>query len=60
MSDPDRREVIDERDGVLYHAVLGLTGVGRLLLVVWVDHADGRYPVHAHQAGRREARKYYE
>jgi uncharacterized DUF497 family protein len=60
MNDPERREVLDERADGVYHAVLGQTEVGRLLVIVWVDHKDGRYPVHAHQAGRREARKYYE
>ncbi len=59
MNDPDRIETTEERDGETYHALLGQTGAGGLLLVVWIDHPSGRYPVHAHRAGRREARKYY-
>jgi len=59
MNDPDRIETTEEREGETHHALLGQTGSGRLLLVVWIDHPFGRYPVHAHRAGRRAARRYY-
>ena len=59
MNDPERVEATEQRMGQIHHALLGQTAAGRLLLVVWVDHGDGRYPVHVHRAGRREARKYY-
>ena len=59
MNDPERIESTEERDGETYHALLGQTKAGRLLLIVWVDHANGRFPVHAHRAGRTEARRYY-
>lgn len=60
LNDPDRIESVENRQGVTYHTVVGKTVKGRLLVVVWVDHAAGRFPVHARQAGRRAARRYYE
>lgn len=59
LSDPERIESAEERAGVTYHAVIGSTTRGRLLVVVWVDHPEGRFPVHARQASRRTARRYY-
>lgn len=60
LSDPDRVEAAEKRQGVAHHTVIGQTSKGRLLVVVWVDHASGRFPVHARQAGRRASRRYYE
>ena len=55
MNDADRIESTEMRSGVTYHKVVGATLKGRLLVAVWVDH----FPVHARQAGRRAARRYY-
>jgi hypothetical protein len=60
MNDTDRIESAENRRGVDYHTVVGQTKKGRLLAVVWVDHAAGRFPGHARQAGRRAARRYYQ
>ncbi len=60
LNDPDRIESAEKRHGVSYHTVVGKTVKGRLLVVVWMDHAAGRFPVHARQAGRGAARRYYE
>jgi len=57
LNDVHRIESTEIRSGVSYHTVAGATQKGRLLVAVWVDHADGRFPVHARQAGRRAARK---
>ena len=59
LSDPERLESIARRSAVDYHEVIGLTRAGRLLFVVWVDHPDGRFPVHARRAGRKAAGRYY-
>lgn len=59
LNDPRRVESVETRSGIDYHAVIGSTGAGRLLVVVWVDHPDGRLPVHARRAGRKAARRYY-
>ena len=59
MSDANRIESAEIRSGVTYHTVVGATLMGRLLVPVWVDHPAGRFPVHARQAGRRAARRYY-
>ena len=59
LNDPERIEATDVRRSVIYHTVIGITVKGRLLAVVWVDHQLGRFPVHARQAGRRAARRYY-
>lgn len=59
LSDPDRVEAIATRSGVDYHEVLGLSRAGRPLFVVWVDHPDGRFPVHGRRAGRKAAGRYY-
>jgi len=59
MNDARRIESRETRDEVTYHTVIGSTSAGRLLGVVWVDHPAGRLPVHARQAGRRAARRYY-
>ncbi len=60
LNDPDRIESTENRRDVTYHTVVGRTVNGRLLVVAWVDHPAGRFPVHARQAGRRAARRYYE
>ena len=60
LNDPRRRESVETRKGVGYHTVIGSTTSGRVLVVVWVDHPDGRFPVHARRAGRQAARGYYE
>jgi len=59
LNDPERLEATEVRRDVEYHTVLGRTAKGRVLVVVWVDHPDGRFPVHARQAGRAAARRYY-
>lgn len=59
LDDPDRIESAETRQGVTYRTVVGGTAKGRLLVVVWVDRPAGRFPVHARQAGRRAARRYY-
>ncbi len=59
LNDPERVESAEIRQGVTYYTVIGRTGKGRLMVVVWVDHTAGRFPVHARQAGRRAARRYY-
>ena len=59
LNDSQRMETLELRGAMTYHAVLGRTVGGKLLVVVWIDHPDGRYPVHARQAGRRAARRYY-
>lgn len=59
MNDPHRIEAAEDRRDVTYHTTIGSTAKGRLLVIVWVDHERGRFPVHARQAGRRAARRYY-
>ena len=59
MIDAKRIESAEIRGGVSYSTVVGSTLNGRLLVVVWVDHPGGRFPVHARRAGRRAARRYY-
>jgi hypothetical protein len=59
LNDGERIESTEVRRNVAYHTVIGSTAKGRLLAVVWVDHQLGRFPVHARQAGRRAARRYY-
>lgn len=52
MTDPGRDEQLDsKRKG--YWLVRGRTRGGRQLLVAWVEHRGGRYPVHVHAVGRR-------
>lgn len=60
LNDPERVESAESRQGISYYTVVGRTSKGRLLVVAWVDHASGRFPVHARLAGRRAARRYYE
>jgi len=59
LSDRDRIESTEITSAVSYYTVVGATRNGRLLVVVWVEHLAGRFPVHARQAGRRAARRYY-
>lgn len=59
LNDPERMEAMEVRRGVTYHSAIGSTANGRLLVVVWIDHPAGRFPVHARLAGRRAARRYY-
>lgn len=59
LNDQERLETMEVRRDVEYHTVIGRTAKGRILVVVWVDHPDGRFPVYARQAGRRAARRYY-
>lgn len=58
LTDPDRLEEPTDRPG--HHLVVGSTGRGRVLIAVWVDDPEGRYPIHARQADRRAARRYYQ
>jgi hypothetical protein len=59
LNDPQRVESAEERGTVTYHTVIGATRNGRPLVVVWIGHLAGRFPVHARQVGRRAARRYY-
>lgn len=59
LNDPERLESEEVRRDVTYHTVIGSTANGRLLVVVWIDHQAGRFPVHARPAGRHAARRYY-
>src|SRR5437879_4357189 len=59
LHDADAIEAIDLRGTETYHVIVGQTALGRVLVVVWVDHPRGRYPIHARQAGRRVARRYF-
>jgi hypothetical protein len=59
MNEANRIESAEIRSGVSYHTVVGATLKGRLLVAVWVDHPAGRFPVHARQAGRGAAKRYY-
>ena len=60
LADPRRSESIERRKGTEEHTVIGETSSGRLLVIVWVDHENGRLPIHARRAGRRAAKEYYE
>jgi uncharacterized DUF497 family protein len=60
LSDGERIESQEVRRDVTYHTVIGATAKGRLLVVVWIDHPAGRFPVHARAAGRKAARRYYQ
>jgi hypothetical protein len=60
LNDPRRIETVETRRGIDDHAAVGSTAKGRVLVVVWVDHPDGRFPVHGRRAGRKSARRYYE
>jgi uncharacterized DUF497 family protein len=57
LRDPDRQEVSTDRED--HFLVVGRTLRGRILVIVWVSDPRGRYPVHARQAARAEARRYY-
>jgi hypothetical protein len=59
LNDPQRLETAEIRREVSYHTVIGSTAKDRLLVVVWIDHPAGRFPVHARPAGRLAARGYY-
>lgn len=59
LNDGRRIEAAEVRKDMTYHTVVGATLRGRLLVVVWVDHPRGRFAIHARQAGRRAARRYY-
>jgi len=59
LTDADRIETSEVRGEGTYHLVVGRTAKERLLVVVWVDHPDGRFPIHARPAERRAARRYY-
>lgn len=59
LNDGRRIGAAEERKDRTYRTVVGVTLRGRLLVVVWVDHLRGRFPVRARQAGRQAARRYY-
>jgi hypothetical protein len=44
LNDPQRLETAEIRRQVSYHTVIGSTATGRLLVVVSIDHAAGRFP----------------
>ena len=55
LTDDKRLEIHQpERDAYL---AIGRTRSGRWLVVAWVDHPGGRYPIHARAAGRRTIRR---
>lgn len=58
LTDPERLEDPTDRPG--HYLVVGVTARGRVLVALWVDDPQGRYPIHAHQADRRAARRYYQ
>lgn len=59
LNDPDRIEGGEDlRVGQGYRPVLGQTQAGRWLYVVYVSDSEGRYPVHARQAGQRTRRRF--
>jgi len=39
------------------YETLGRTRAGRRLLVAWIEQPEGKYPIHARQAGRRTIRR---
>src|ERR1700682_3983364 len=59
LEDSRRIESAEVRDEVTYHTVIGSPAAARLFVLVWVNHPAARLPVHARQAGRRAARRYY-
>jgi uncharacterized DUF497 family protein len=59
LAEPNRIEATAVLRTATHHTVIGMTARGRLLVVVWVDDPGGRFPIHARQAGRRAARRYY-
>ena len=56
MNDPKRIETRDPAHNST--VVVGRTAAGRLLVVAWVNHRDGRLPVHFRPAGRRVKRQH--
>ncbi|MHB8590002.1 MAG: BrnT family toxin [Candidatus Dormibacteraceae bacterium] len=68
---PDRRISVDEIEQVLAdrrqievylekrdaYEVIGRTGTGRWLVVIWIDQPTGRYPIHVREASRRIIRR---
>jgi hypothetical protein len=56
---PAHSKSAEIRSSVSYHTVVGATLKGPLLVAVRIDHPAGRFPIHARQAGRRAARRYY-
>jgi uncharacterized DUF497 family protein len=56
LADASRDERYDPvRDNYL---VLGRTKAGQWLIVVWVDHPRGRYPIHVRPANSKIRRKW--
>jgi uncharacterized DUF497 family protein len=56
LADSSRDERYDSvRDNYL---VLGRTKARRWLIVVWVDHPRGRYPIHVRPASSKVRRKW--
>lgn len=55
LADPERVEVyLDQREA---YQVVGRTAEARWLVVIWIDQAEGRYPIHARAASRRIIRR---
>jgi hypothetical protein len=54
LADADRRKQYDSKHRST--VVIGTTARRRKLVVAWIDHPKGRYPIHARPAGKR-ARK---
>jgi len=55
MADAERIELYQSRRDAFL--TLGRTRLDRWLVVAWVDHRDGRYPIHARAAGRTIIRR---
>ena len=51
LRDPRRVEVHLVERGA--YQVIGQTAAGRWLVVIWIDQAEGRYPIHARAASKR-------
>jgi uncharacterized DUF497 family protein len=56
LTDADRDERYDARRDT--YLVLGRTKAGRWLVVVWVNHPRGWYPIHVRPASAAARRKW--
>jgi hypothetical protein len=56
MLDPQRQEVFLESRSV--HELLARVAARRWLVVAWVDHPAGRYPIHARRVGQAGVQKW--
>lgn len=55
LVDPERVELyLADREA---YQVIGKTAAARWLVVIWIDQAEGRYPIHARAASKRIIRR---